>query len=177
MTNWGLLLGLVFAVICVSVLLAFFINWIYFRYTLPSEMSEADGWTIKHWDEKHMSLPRPTTAPTMAPTIVPETPVTGTAIPFHFSKPISAALARMSFGGRLSQYTIDEHTASGAIQSPERTHHRTRSGYIRAGPPARHSRGLSKGQSIRSFMHSRNESKHSRNRAVDLEANEGSNFF
>lgn len=180
-TNWGLLLGLVFSVIVTSILMAFFINWAYYRYTMPSEISAADGWSVKHWDEKRMSLPRPATAPTAALATVPETPVTGTAIPFHFSKPISAALARMSFGNRLSQYTIDEHTAAGAIQSPERTHRRSRSGYWRAydKPRAMHSRNHSRqmhsrGQSIREYMHSRNESKHSRNRAVDLEAN---NFF
>lgn len=177
MTNWGLLLGLVFAVIVTSVVFAFFINWAYFRYMVPAEISAEDGWSVKHWDEKHMSLPRPNTAPTVANTTVPETPVTGTAIPFHFSKPVSAALARLSFGNRLSQQTIDEHTASGAIQSPERTHRRTRSGYIQAKrqSKAMHSRGHSKQlgslSSIKEFMHTRNESKHSRNRAVDLEAN------
>jgi len=42
-TDWGILLGLVFAVIITSVLLAFFINWLYIRYALPSEISATDG--------------------------------------------------------------------------------------------------------------------------------------
>jgi len=174
MTNWAILLGLIFAVIVTSIAMAFFINWAYYRFFIPSEICAGDGWSIKHWDEKHMSLPHPMTAPTLALTTVPETPVTGTAIPFHFSKPV-AALARLS--SRLSQFAIDEHTLSGAIQSPERTHCRTRPGYLRSSsrPRPMHSRMNSRSQSIRDYMHSRHESKHLRNCALDLEAN--NNFF
>lgn len=122
-TNWGLLLGLIFATIAVCISCAYLITYIYRLCTRPKDQP----WTASDMSEKSpknekvgdIGLPRPVTART-----VPETPVTGTAIPFRFSRPAQAIM------NRISQLTISEHMAAGALQTPSRTHRRTRSSYM-----------------------------------------------
>lgn len=174
-TNWGLLLGLIFAVLLCSIAIAFLIAYCYNRFIRTEEEEELN--------EKHLSLPRPATAPT-----VPETPITGTAIQFNFSRPVWTN--RLSLPKRLSQFTIPEHMAAGAIPenesvtTPARTHRRnksSRSGWTphhkRNHSRAQHSRGRSRQmvgdfimapayikqhQRNRPSMHSRTTSGHTR---------------
>jgi len=131
-TNWALLLGLIFGVLLVFTSLAYLITWTYWKCIQRLEVAEIN--------EKHMSLPRPATAPTI---MVPETPVTGTAVQFNFSRPDRRSIDRASM---YSHYTIPEHMAAGAITSPERAHRRTRSSLMASQRQSRHmhSRGYSR---------------------------------
>lgn len=174
-TNWGLLLGLIFAVLACSIAIAFLIAYCYNRFIRPAE-------EVEELNEKHLSLPRPATAPT-----VPDTPITGTAIQFNFSRPVWTS--RLSLPKRLSQFTIPEHMAAGAIPehsaadsvtTPARSHFRSHSGWTpqhrRNQSRAQHSRGRSrqigdfimppayiqKHQRNRPSMHSRTTSGHTR---------------
>ncbi|KAM0715314.1 hypothetical protein Q7P37_008812 [Cladosporium fusiforme] len=141
-TNWGLLLGLIFAVLICSIAIAFLIAYCYNRFIrTPEEVEELN--------EKHLSLPRPATAPT-----VPDTPITGTAIQFNFSRPVWTN--RLSLPKRLSQFTIPEHMAAGAIPehsatdsvaTPPRSHFRNKSS--RSGWTPKHGRSYSRLQHTR----------------------------
>lgn len=144
-TNWGLLLGLIFAVLACSIAIAFLIAYCYNRFFRVEEEEELN--------EKHLSLPRPATAPT-----VPDTPITGTAIQFNFSRPVWTN--RLSLPKRLSQFTIPEHMAAGAIPedsaaesvaTPARTHRRNQSS--RSGWTPHHMRNNSR------FQHTRGRSR------------------
>jgi hypothetical protein len=174
-TNWGLLLGLIISVLACSIAVAFLIAYCYNRFIRPQE-------EVEELNEKHLSLPRPATAPT-----VPDTPITGTAIQFNFSRPVWTS--RLSLPKRFSQFTIPEHMAAGAIPedsaaesvtTPARAHYRTHSGWTpqhkRNQSRALHSRGRSrqigdfimppayiqKHQRNRPSMHSRTTSGHTR---------------
>ena len=178
-TNWGLLLGLIFAVLACSIAVAFAVAYCYNRFIRPAE-------EIEELNEKHLSLPRPATAPT-----VPDTPITGTAIQFNFSRPVwtSRLSSRLSMPKRFSQFTIPEHMAAGAIPedsaansvtTPARTHYRNHSGWTpqhrRNQSRAMHSRSrsrqigdfimppayIAKHQRNRPSMHSRTTSGHTR---------------
>jgi hypothetical protein len=175
-TNWGLLLGLIFAVLACSIAVAFAVAYCYNRFIRPAG-------EVEELNEKHLSLPRPATAPTM-----PDTPaVTGTAIRFNFSRPVWTS--RLSMPKRFSQFTIPEHMAAGAIPedspshnvtTPARTHYRNHSGWTpqhrRTHSRAMHSQSRSrqigdfimppayiqKHQRNRPSMHSRTTSGHTR---------------
>ena len=174
-TNWGLLLGLIISVLAVSIAVAFLIAYCYNRFIRPAE-------EVEELNEKHLSLPRPATAPT-----VPDTPITGTAIQFNFSRPVWTS--RLSLPKRFSQFTIPEHMAAGAIPedsaaesvtTPARAHYGNHSGWTpqhkRNQSRALHSRGRSrqigdfimppayiqKHQRNRPSMHSRTTSGHTR---------------
>lgn len=174
-TNWGLLLGLILSVLACSIAVAFLVAYCYNRFIRSAE-------EVEELNEKHLSLPRPATAPT-----VPDTPITGTAIQFNFSRPVWTS--RLSLPKRFSQFTIPEHMAAGAIPedsaaesvtTPARAHYRTHSGWTpqhkRNQSRALHSRGRSrqigdfimppayiqKHQRNRPSMHSRTTSGHTR---------------
>lgn len=141
-TNWGLLLGLIFAVLTCSIAVAFLIAYCYNRFIRSPE-------EVEELNEKHLSLPRPATAPT-----VPDTPITGTAIQFNFSRPVWTN--RLSLPKRLSQFTIPEHMAAGAIPehsaaesvtTPARSHFRNKSS--RSGWTPKHNRNYSRLQHTR----------------------------